>query len=69
MSDDRHEGYRQLFTRQYIQEVIGNIDNKQELADIFYDVIEIALHKEYKQPYPTVKSVLEEALELKNRTI
>ena len=64
MADDRHEAYRQLFTRQYLQEVIGNVESKQELASILYDAIEIALHKEYKWPHPTVKGVLQEALEL-----
>lgn len=69
MSDDRHEAYRQMFTRQYLQEIISNVESKQELASILYDAIEIALHKEYKWPHPTVKGVLQEALELNKRIL
>ena len=69
MADDRHEAYRQMFTRQYLQEVINNVESTQELASIVYDAIEIALHKEYKWPHPTVKGVIQEALEHNKRII
>ncbi len=69
MSDDRHEAYRQMFTRTYIREVLENIEDKREIASILYDAIEIALHKEYKWPHPTVKGVMQEALENNKRMI
>ena len=69
MADDRHEAYRQMFTRQYLQEIVSDVENKQELAIILYDAIEIALHKEYKWPHPTVGDVLQEALELNKRIL
>jgi hypothetical protein len=69
MADDRHEAYRAMFTRQYLQEIISNVESEQELASIMYDAIEIALHKEHKWPHPTVRGVLHEALELNKRIL
>ena len=48
--DDRHEAYRQMFTRTYIREMMENIEDKRDIASIMYDAIELALHTEYKCP-------------------
>ena len=69
MADDRHEAYRQMFTRSYIREVLENIEDKRDIASIMYDAIESALHTEYKWPHPTVRGVLEEVLENHKRMV
>lgn len=69
MADDRHEAYRQMFTRTYIREVIENIEDKREIASIVYDAIEIALHADYSWPHPTVKGAMQEALKNNKRMI
>jgi len=65
--DDRHEAYRQTFTRTYIRETLENIEDKHDVASIIYDAIELALQTEYKWPRPTVRGVLEEVLVKHNR--
>ncbi len=65
--DDRHEAYRQTFTRTYIRETLENIEDKRDVASIMYDAIELALQTEYKWPRPTVRSVLETILVKHNR--
>ena len=67
--DDRHEAYRQMFTRTYIREMMENIEDKRDIASIMYDAIDLALHTEYKWPRPTVKGILEEVLEEHKRMI
>tara|TARA_S200002703_G_scaffold11561_1_gene10516 strand:- start:1647 stop:1856 length:210 start_codon:yes stop_codon:yes gene_type:complete len=69
MADDRHEAYRQMFTRTYIREVLENIEDKQAIASILYDAVESALHTEYKWPHPTVRQIVEKALEDNKRMI
>ena len=71
MADDRHEAYRAMFTRTYIREVLENIEDKQAIASIMYDAIEIALSSNYTDtwPRPTVKKVMQEALENNKRMI
>ena len=69
MADDRHEAYRQMFTRSYIREVLENIEDKRDIASIMYDAIELALHKEYKWPHPTVRGVLEEVFKKHKRMV
>lgn len=69
MVDDRHEAYRQMYTRTYIRETLENIKDTQDIADLVYDTIELALHTEYKWPHPTVSQVLQEVLEKKGRMI
>ena len=69
MADDRHEAYRQMFTRSYIFELLENIEDKREVASIMYDAIELALHTEYKWPHPTVRGIVETILEQNKRMV
>jgi len=67
--DDRHEAYRQTFTRTYIRETLENIEETQDIAGLIYDAVEIALHTEYKWPHRTVRQVIDEALKNNKRMI
>lgn len=69
MADDRHEAYREMFTRTYIRETIENIEDRRDVASIMYDAIELALHTEYKWPRPTVRGILQEVLKEHKRMI
>ena len=69
MIDDRHEAYRQMFTRTYIRETLENIEDTRDIADLLYDTIELALHTEYKWPHPTISQILREVLEKKGRMV
>ena len=65
--DDRHEAYRQTFTRTYIREMLDNIEDNRDIASIMYNTIELALQTEYKWPRPTVRGIVEKVLEEQKR--